>query len=189
MNPDDNDDNDEEYEDFDEGAQAAEDQEPSGAPDTAVPSDVIFDEVWKLPEFDERKKESFQTSLPAFKNLNLNEEKDPLNVFLACLPMEYFQSTLIPATNEVLGPDRQVDLGELLRWLGVTLMICSYVGCSRDEFWKRPIDEFDVCAYVGGIMSKARYEAIRGGNSNQYGILVVLSSWIAPFANCKPSSN
>lgn len=125
-------------------------------------------EQWGPPVFDMRKVllgnvHDGPGLRPDFPHLTSEEKRDPLTLFLVCLPMAFMETTIIPATNANLMASYHAPMskGEFLRWLGIALLMSCYPGIERDDCFtpgardkEAPIPDFR------HLMGRNRFRAI-----------------------------
>ena len=83
-----------------------------------------------------------------------------LQLFEGLFPTEYLQHVVLVETNKKL--EESLTYGELLRWIGVWVLMSTVDGSDRRSFWAaREIDIYYGAPFrLTNIMSRTRFEAI-----------------------------
>ena len=112
---------------------------------------------------DPRKASDARNFSPSWHDLDHDQQRDALELFLACLPLKYIVEVIIPATNAQLVADGMegTTLGEFLRWLGLALIASLNDAVPRSELWQDSIDPLRPHPNLREYMSRARFDAIQ----------------------------
>ena len=102
---------------------------------------------------------------PSFKNGWIPQILSYINIFLHCIPFKWCIIVILPSTSrDIKKADiALLTLGDLLRYLGLWLLMSTCSGWKRDNFWSvTPFDqEANICPYrLGEFVSKCRFNAI-----------------------------
>ena len=88
---------------------------------------------------------------PSFKNGWIPQSLSYIDIFLHCLPFKCFRIVLLPSTSRSMKEADIVPLalGDLLRYLGLWILMPACSGWKRDDFWNvTPFDqEENSCPY------------------------------------------
>ena len=88
-----------------------------------------------------------------------------INTLLHCLPIKWFIIVLIPSTSRYMKESgiATLTLGDILRYLGLCILISTCSGWKRDDFWSvNPFDK-EANAYpycLREFMYKPRFNSI-----------------------------
>lgn len=85
--------------------------------------------------------------------------------FYAVFPMSYLYSTIVSLTNDKLGKYNHIFTtpGELVKFIGVLILMSFHEFGGRDELWRRgpdPLNPFIEGADLGRVISKNRFEQL-----------------------------
>jgi hypothetical protein len=96
-------------------------------------------------------------------HVDRNDEFHLLKLFDGLFPKSYIETVLIPETNNKLE-GRPLTYGELLRWIGMWVIMSTVDGASQRSFWSlKKLDIFDGAPFrLQEYMSRNRFEAILG---------------------------
>ena len=139
-----------------------------GAPAIEVNQDGLFrGQSWGWDGIDRRATSGGGYEEPSFTNGWSPHNKTYLEIFLHFLPFAWLQTVLLAKTNESIesGNSPPLSLGELMRYLGMRLLMSTLQGWSLEEYWcyeplQRPQEE-GPCPYnFRNYMSKKRFKMI-----------------------------
>lgn len=135
---------------------------PADSPEEA-PDGPTYEATWTTQATDHRRSASAVDMRPTFPHLNNDEKHDILQLFLACVPQAYINSTLIPATSKRLTDLKKegITLGEFYRWLGLALLVSLNDVSDRRDLWAASTDPLRPHPDLRDYMSRSRFEDIQ----------------------------
>jgi hypothetical protein len=138
------------------------------APPIEVSADgLLRGQEWGWDGLDQRVLKGGGYEDPSFKNGWSPVNKTYLDIFVRFLPFAWLQNILLPKTSASLETEKghPLTLGELMRYIGIRLLMATVQGWATSEFWdysgvQRP-QEDGPCPYnFRTVMSQRRFLAI-----------------------------
>ena len=136
-------------------------------PNAPAPNGSVLydDQTWEWDGIDRMTSAYPDKPDASFKKGWSPRDKSYMEIFLHCLPMKWMEDVLLVATSAamVVGGSAPLRWGEMIRYIGLWLLMSTCQGWTREDFWsQRPFDEQDdPCPYrLGAYMSRARFDAI-----------------------------
>ena len=152
--------------DVDDDNRPAEENVPVPNGPTADPNDGLYPgQKWGWDGIDYRKVNVPKDNEPGFVGDWNLWGKTWLDVFLFLFPRKWMEDVLLAETSKALQEEKAPELtfGELLRYIGLWLLMATCAGFNHDEFWSgRKRDERTrPCPYnFRQFMSHRRFDAI-----------------------------
>lgn len=120
---------------------------------------------WGWEGIDQRRIHSDTDPSAKFKDEWSPEKKTWLEIWMKLFPFQWLTTVLLGMTNKSLATqgEAEVTLGELLRYLGLWMLMATVGGFSRDDFWSDSVhDEEDKpCPYnFKKYMTQRRFRLI-----------------------------
>ena len=120
-------------------------------------------QAWGWDGIDPHKQGNNQRTAPIFNEdpgRPIDKANLLLTLFLTLLPWDYFTKVVLPETNKSLTT--KVTVGELLKFIGLWLVMATTEGNKRDDFWSsKPVSIFEGALYrFNSIMSGRRFNLI-----------------------------
>jgi len=138
------------------------------APPIEVSDDgLLRGQEWGWDGLDQRVLKGGGYEDPSFKNGWSPVNKTYVEIFVRFLPFAWLQNTLLPKTSASLEAEKghPLTLGELMRYIGIRLLMATVSGWTTDEFWdysglQRP-QEDGPCPYnFRTFMTLTRFKTI-----------------------------
>ena len=128
---------------------------------TDISSSSIFGE-WGHEGVCFRKQQGNQ-NIRAKLNAALDPKADDpnLQLFEILFPKKWILETVIPSTNNQLG-EEPLPYGELLRWMGLWILMSTVDGCDCQRFWSnKHVNIFEGAPFrLNNFMTRNRFEKI-----------------------------
>ena len=101
-------------------------------------ADIMFEgQTWGWDGIDSCAVVAQNQNEPPFKNGWIPQSISYIDIFLNCLPFKWFRIVLLPSTSRSTkeADIAPLTLGDLLRYLGLWILMSTYYGWKRDDFW------------------------------------------------------
>ena len=133
---------------------------PENVPGDPVPS--VLSTVWGHYGFCYRKSNNLaDTKARLVNNVDTTRDDVNLHLFEWLFPRKYIEDVILTETNKVLDKEL-VTYGELLRWMGLWVLISTVDGSDRRSFWSsKSVNMYEGAPFrLGNYMTRTRFEEI-----------------------------
>ena len=133
---------------------------PENVPGDPVPS--VLSTVWGHYRFCYRKSNNLaDTKARLVNNVDTTRDDVNLQLFERLFPHKYIKDVILTETNKVLDKE-PVTYGELLRWMGLWVLISTVDGSDRHSFWSsKSVNMYEGAPFrLGDYMTRTCFEEI-----------------------------
>ena len=114
--------------------------------DTTADDTMFEGNTWGWDGIDSRDVIAQNQNEPSFKNSWIPQRLSYIDIFLHCLHIRWLRKVLLPSTSRVTK-EAEIDpliLGDLLRYLGLWILMYTCYGRKREDFWSAtPFDQYE----------------------------------------------